>query len=437
MKIFLVDEIMSSGKSHWMLEQMRQWNTQGKFKQFVYLSPLLSEVGGVKCDITNKFLEGRIQKQLPEMKFKYPIPIEGSKQKHSLELLHQGKNISATHSLFLNLGKDSASLIKEYKNILVIDECLDAYKQFNGISKKALGVLLDQGIFSVDKESLKLLYHREKDPRPEESWEFSELIRLCEAECIFFVDGDLLVWEYPVSILSAFDEVWVLTYLFEGSFMSAWCRINNIEVERVRPHLHRTTAEVKEYIRDCIEVVVTPSIKSIEKFSYSQYWWGNSAVEAVVGKVRKAIESAIRITNAKSSDILVTCPKDNWERVEKSSDNGDNFTYGKIKKRPLIKGKGFTKADWLFSDARATNDYSHKSVLVYLIGKNPNTVLWNFCQSKGVEINRDIFATGSMVQWIFRGSVRRKEKMYLIMPSKEMRDLYFKWLETNDEDLGK
>ena len=56
---------------------------------------------------------------------------------------------------------------------------------------------------------------------------------------------------------------------------------------------------------------------------------------------------------------------------------------GKIKKRPLIKGKGFSRADWLYSDARATNDYSDKSVLIYLIGKNPNTVLWNFCHSKG------------------------------------------------------
>ena len=89
----------------------------------------------------------------------------------------------------------------------------------------------------------------------------------------------------------------------------------------------------------------------------------------------------------------------------------------------------------MYSDARATNDYSNKSVLIYLIGKNPNTVLCNFRHSKGVVIDKELFAIGSMVQWIFRGSVRKKEKMYLIMPSKEMRDLYFKWLETNDEEL--
>ena len=435
MKIFLVDEIMSSGKSHWMLNKMKEWNDEGRFKQFVYLSPLLSEVGGIKCENTNKYLDGRIQRQLPEMKFKYPVPIQGSKQKHSLELLHQGKNISATHNLFLNLDMSSADLIKDYDNVLVIDECLDAYKQFRGISKKSLSLLLEQGIFSVDSESLKLVYHREKDLLPDDNWEFSELIKLSEAGCIFFVQGELLVWEYPVSILSAFNEVWVLTYLFEGSFMSAWCKINNIEVVRVKPELHRGTEEVKQYIKDCIDVVVTPSIRKIENYSYSQTWWGNSAIESVVDKVRKAIESSVALTKARTTDILVTCPKANWSTELSEYDNDYVSEKGRIKKRPLIKGKGFSRADWLYSDARATNDYSHKTVLIYLIGKNPNTVLWNFCHSKGVSVNKNLYATASMVQWIFRGSVRRKEKMYLVMPSKEMRDLYFKWLETNDEDL--
>ena len=437
MKIYLVDEVMSSGKSHWMLNKMKEWNDTDKFKQFVYLSPLLTEVGGVKCEATNKYLDGRIQKQLPEMKFKYPIPIKGSKQKHSLELLHQGKNISATHNLFLNLDKSSAEIIKDYSNVLVIDECLDAYKQFKGISKKSLALLVEQGIFSVDQESLKLVYHREKDLFPDDNWEFAELIKLSEAGCIFYVNGELLVWEYPVSILSAFDEVWVLTYLFEGSFMSAWCKINDIEVIRVKPELHRSTEEVKAYIKDCIDVVVTPSLKNIEKYSYSQTWWGNSAVESVVEKVRKAITSCLTITKAKTEDILITCPKANWCKDKTDYDTDFVSETGKIKNRPLIKGKGFSRADWLYSDARATNDYSHKSVLIYLIGKNPNTVLWNFCNSKGVALDKELYAIASMVQWVFRGSVRKKEKMYLIMPSKEMRDLYFKWLETSDEDLVK
>lgn len=437
MKIYLVDEIMSSGKSHWMLNKMAEWNSEGKFKQFVYLSPLLTEVGGVKDEVHNKYIDGRIQKQLPDMKFKYPIPKQGSKQKHSLELLHQGENVSATHNLFLNLDKSSADVIRDYDNVLVIDECLDAYKQFREISKKSLALLISQGIFSVDEDTLKLVYHREKDLYPDDNWEFSEVIKLSEAGCIYFVQGELLVWEYPVPILEAFNEVWVLTYLFEGSFMSAWCKINGVEVVRVKPELHRSTQEVKEYIRDCIEIVVTPSIKAIENYSYSQTWWGDKAVLSVVDKIKKAVESCVKITGVKTSDILITCPKANWSSTKTDYDEDFVSVQGRIKQRPLIKGKGFSRADWLYSDARATNDYSHKSLLIYLIGKNPNTVLWNFCYSKGVSIDKELYAIASMVQWVFRGSVRKKEKMYLVMPSKDMRDLYFKWLDTDDSLLVK
>ena len=86
---------------------------------------------------------------------------------------------------------------------------LRCYQQFRGISKKSLALLIEQGIFSVDKDSLKLIYHREKDLFPDDGWEFGELIKLSEAGYIFYVNGELLVWEYPVSILSAFNEVWV------------------------------------------------------------------------------------------------------------------------------------------------------------------------------------------------------------------------------------
>ena len=57
MKVNVVDEIMSSGKSHWMMSQMKAWKEEDKFDQFVYLSPLLSEVGGELVD--GKYMAGR------------------------------------------------------------------------------------------------------------------------------------------------------------------------------------------------------------------------------------------------------------------------------------------------------------------------------------------------------------------------------------------
>ena len=423
MKIFLVDEIMSSGKSHWMLEQMKQWYANKDYDQFVYLSPLLSEVGGVKNDIGMGYLGGRIQSHLPEMGFKYPIPINGSKSKNIRILIHQCKNISATHNLFLGMDKECIPLLEQNKNVLVIDECLEAYRVFDGITKKSLDALIRAGMFYYSEDDYVIHYNHEQFPlHLNEKFEFRELVSLCDTGCVFFVDGNVLVWEFPVEILKAFDDIWVLSYLFEGSFMSAWCKINDVEVVRVRPSLNRTTKEVKDYIRDCIELYEKPDIKKIENYSFSQYWWNDSVVSSVADEISGFLENAIRKLPCKAEDILITCPKLNWEHSDNPKD----------KKRPLIKGKGYSSATWLYSDARATNDFADKNTLIYLLGKHPNPLLIHFCSSRGIEFDKDKYALANLLQWIFRGSVRKKEKMYLILPNKRMRDLFKEWLKDEE-----
>jgi hypothetical protein len=422
MKVHVVDEIMSSGKSHWMLNQMREWNNLDKFEQFVYLSPLLSEVGGEVVD--SKYVAGRIQNNLPEMNFTYPIPLKGSKATHIRSLLHQGRNISATHNLFLGLDRKVIDTIAQYKNVLVIDECLDAYRVFDGITKKSLHSFITDRTFLVDPVTNKMSYNHNEHPLPDK-WEFTSLAELCDTGCVFYANGDVVIWEFPYEILSAFDEVWVLTYLFEGSFMSAWCKINNVEVVKETPKLNRSTGEVKQYIKDCIQVVESRSMVKIENYSYSQIWWQDDAVEEVVDKIRKCLESCVKSVKAKASDILITCPQLNWEHSEVKAQ----------KRRALVKGQGFSKATWLYSDAKATNDYADKSCLIYLLGKNPNSMIYNFCLSKNVVVSRDLFALASFLQWVFRGSVRKKETMYLVVPCKRMRDLYKLWLETDDKEL--
>lgn len=424
MKIKVVDEVMSSGKSYWMLEQMKVWHEEKKFDQFICLSPLLSEVGGEPNTEGKGYIGGRIQQQLPDMGFRYPIPLNGSKTTHIRKLIHQCKNISATHNLFLGMDKECIPLLEQNKNILVIDECLEAYKVFDGITKKCLDALIKVGMFTYDQDTLRISYNHEQFPlHLNEKFEFRDLVSLADTGCVFFVEGNILVWEYPVEILQAFDEVWVLTYLFEGSFMSAWCKINNVEVEKVTPKLNRTTGEVKAYLKDCIVVYDKPDQKRIENYSFSQHWWDDSVVSEVANEISSFLKNAVRKVGAKAEDILITCPKANWEHSTNPRD----------KKRPLIKGRGYMTATWLYSDAKATNDYADKSVLIYLLGKHPNPLLINFCLSRGVSFDKDTYALSSLLQWIFRGSVRKKEKMTVIIPNKRMRMLFQDWLDSKDD----
>ena len=176
---------MSSGKSHWMLEQMKQWYANKDYDQFVYLSPLLSEVGGVKNDIGMGYLGGRIQSHLPEMGFKYPIPINGSKSKNIRILIHQCKNISATHNLFLGMDKECIPLLEQNKNVLVIDECLEAYRVFDGITKKSLDALIRAGMFYYSEDDYVIHYNHEQFPlHLNEKFEFRELVSLCDTGCV-------------------------------------------------------------------------------------------------------------------------------------------------------------------------------------------------------------------------------------------------------------
>ncbi len=428
MKIKVIDEIMSSGKSHWMLSQMKQWEAEDKYDQFFYISPLLSEVGGelLKDDKgrevkPKQYLKGRVQQSLPHMNFNFPRPIRGSKSYHVSQLIHQCKNVSATHKLFLSLDTGDVEILKQNRNILVIDEAIDAYEVYKGITKQALDNHIKSGILLVDEDTRKITYNHKDYPITTDKWELSELVQYCDNGCVYYVQDSLVLWEFPTDLLRAFDDVYVLTYIFEGSFMYYWCKINGIEIEYVKPELYRSTEEVKSYIKELINVVETPSIHRIEKYSYSQSWWENKAVKDCIEDVKKALRSCTeKVLKCKGEDILITCPKANWVHDKENK---------KIKKRLLIKGKGYSRATWLASETRATNIYQDKSVLIYLLGKYPHPMVSNFCHSKGYPVDDNKFALASFLQWIFRGSIRKGEPMHVIMPSHDMRKLLKAWLE--------
>jgi hypothetical protein len=432
MKIKVIDEIMSSGKSHWMLNKMKQWEAEDRYDQFFYISPLLSEVGGeILKDSKGKelsprqYLKGRVQETLPHMNFTFPRPIKGSKAYHVSQLIHQCKNVSATHKLFLSLDTGDVEILKQNKNVLIIDEAIEAYEVYKGITKQALDNHIKSGILLVDEDTRKLSYNHEQYPIKKETtqWELSELVKYCDNNCVYYIEGNVVLWEFPTDLLRAFDDVYVLTYIFEGSFMYYWCKINGIEIEYVKPELYRSTEEVKSYIKELINVVETPSIHRIEDYSYSQSWWEHEAVKDCIEDIKKALSSCVtRVVKCKTEDILITCPKLSWQHDKENK---------KIKKRLLIKGRGYSRATWLASETRATNDYRDKTTLIYLLGKYPNPMVRNFCASKGYPINREKFALASFLQWIFRGSIRKGEPMNVIMPSKAMRLLLKEWLKSD------
>lgn len=43
----------------------------------------------------------------------------------------------------------------------------------------------------------------------------------------------MLYWEYPVEVLGAFNEIYILTYMFEGSMFSSYLNMHGLEYEKL------------------------------------------------------------------------------------------------------------------------------------------------------------------------------------------------------------
>ena len=110
--------------------------------------------------------------------------------------------------------------------------------------------------------------------------------------------------------------------------------------------------------------------------------------------------------------MLVTCPKARWKRGA----NG-------------AQGQGYTRADWLASNTRATNDYADKTAILYLLNKNIDTDIKRYIENRGGKVDADAYALGEMLQFLWRGCIRKGEPMTVYLPSKRMRRLLMDWLE--------
>ena len=426
MQIKLIDYMMGTGKSTYILDKMVDWSNEGLYEQFVYISPLLSEVGGKRKDKGKGYDKGRVQEKCPWLDFRFPVNQGSSKLDSFRDLLLRGKNISATHNVFTNLTPLDVELIRERKNVLVIDEEVQALDTYSDLGKNHFNVLLSGGQVYITEEG-KVCWNHKDFPqsedflnRPDEGdysandKRLSRFINLCDGGYLHKVNDKVIIWEYPMSILEAFDEVIVMTYMFDASPMASWCKMNYVDVvQEIIPELESRQEDIKRQIKGLVSIVETNKMQEVEKFGFSYSWWNGTGKNKIyTDKVKNVLEDVVNnyLSNGVGyRDYVFTCPENSFSKV---------------------KGKGYSRSEWLYSDCKATNDYADKKVMFYLYSKFPNVFISPFCKDKGADIDSDKYALSSMLQWLWRGCIRKSEPMEVVILSKRMRDLFKEWLDS-------
>lgn len=179
--------------------------------------------------------------------------------------------------------------------------------------------------------------------------------------------------------------------------------------------------------------------RKVENFgSLSATWYKNRVREhpksQESSELRRALRRYFMAVKAKPYDIMWSCPKDSRNNIAPS---GFKLTRELTdeEKRGRTQAQQDEYADsnglrcWIASNARATNNYSDRHVLAYMLNLNPNPEIAKYFGKQGVSLSRDTFALAGLIQWVWRSAIRKGEPITLFIPSPRMLKLFVEWLD--------
>lgn len=403
--INVIDSMCGTGKSTKIFEIMREQSKKDKDKRFLYITPFLSEI------------DERIPKELPEMDFWTPENKGKGKIGDLLTLVKQGKNIASTHALFGNLTPALVDILIEKQYVLVIDEAISCV----GLLDKSLVPtdtrdLLRSGMVRVNTEKRNQLSWNEDD-YPNHDGRYAFVRNLCNLGVVYCFADTFLMFEYPPKLLSELHEVWVLTYLFNGSDMRCWLDLNDISytvVDNASLGL-KSEREIKQMVRDNLILLSNRNLdkKQQRATTLSKGWFDKAKKEEVDG-YKAMLRSCVVSQKAKAGEVFWTTYKDYQTRMQ-----GTGYTKGVSEDMPAF----------LPMNIRATNDYRNYTLCMYAVNIFKNPVEVNYLDSNGISVDEDTFALSEMIQFIWRGAIRQGKPMKVLILSQRMKNLLEKWVE--------
>jgi hypothetical protein len=397
--IHVIDAMMGRGKSSAAIRYMNE--NKGK-RRFLYATPFLTEVDRI-CE---------------ECGFLAPDGEEApSKSSSLIELLHKGANIATTHQLFYLMKPDTLELVREKHYTLMIDENIQAVEK----------VLITDKDYEIVTSSLTETDEEGRVRWLDEDYEgkFSEYKGIADQGCLY-LSGSAMFSIMNPDLLEAFDEVYMMTYLFDENIAQAYLDAFHFTyditgVERDSKGFkfcdHRDQPPPFDY-RKLIHII-------------GEGGRSDQGVNAV-GAGRTALSKRWYERHSYDSPDMQVLRKNmyNFFRNTTKSRAGDRmWTTFKNQMEKLIEPNGRFRDDYLQIMARATNDYADRWAVAYMANRFIDPRMANLFAQYGTAVNPDQFALAELIQWLFRSAVRNYKPIDLYLPSERMRNLLNGWMD--------
>lgn len=409
-KVKVIDSVMGSGKSSWAMKYINN----NPDKRFIYVTPFLDEVERC-CNVC---------------KSEQPEKLKGSKINSFKQMISRNINIATTHELFKQIDNETIELLSNSNYTLILDEVLDVVEEttllkgdIDNLIKLNILKELDGELVMGDEDIVK-----EKSENPNEYQHIAiNLLR----KNLEILNGDkkiALLWLFPIDLLNSFDEVYMMTFCFDGYPISGYLKIHNFEIDkysietinkddeynnRIFKLIPYTKHDVSNFKR-LLNIINVGKVNDwgVDDNSLSYSWWktrltNKSHMDWIT--LKKHINNVMNnyISTKSKSKILWTCFQDARTSLYTKVLDDDNF---------------------ISHNLRATNKYKDRTVVLYLINRKHNPVIKNWLKHKGVSINDDEFSLGEMIQLIWRSAIRENKQIDVYIPSSRMRNILLKWL---------
>lgn len=406
----IVDGIMGSHKTNRIIE----WMDANPQKSYIYVSPLLSEVKE----------GGRVHKSLKNITLEIPTNEGQTKSKSLLEMLKAGDSIACTHSLYLSMNENHFYHMSLNNYTVIIDEEVNVISGFDKYSRSDLQWLIENGNIDVNESDGMVSWKgsREKIDTKHKYYDFT---KYCDSKSLYCTKRSevMMCTQLPVRLFECAKEVVILTYMFENNILDCFLKLKGFDVQEFDEiTLER---EDKTAIKNLLTVI--PPTDKMNNYSLSSTWFSeaNGVQLNDVSNYIRTIANRLGLTN---KDVLWTVPKERAVR-------------GKVKSKKLVRPIGYSEYKdedgvkhtcWLAAQTRATNEYSDKKLMVHCYNRRPLVPVSAYLQDYGHPVDLQVFATSELLQWAWRGCIRKREPMTLAIGSKRMHNFFMQWLNDGD-----
>lgn len=413
---------MGVGKTSAMINFM---NATGTSRRFIFVTPFLTE-------------GQRIMDACPNLHFRDPQAEEVGDPAHQKvtsklidfkRFLRNRDNIVTTHALFERFDPEAIQLIADGGYTMVMDEVPNAASKAEFSPKDAHNIMTTYADIDANGQL------NWKDVERNYWGKYDDAMKMCEIGVLWRYRDSVMLKMLPSGIFEAFDEVFLMTYMFEAQITCAYFQLFNIQYEYRyvvgnSPATYQITTIPQTYVllnlASLIQVCDLPKINLIGKGTndLSVGWYTKAENAPLIKTVKDHVYKYFRHDmNAKSEDVLWTSFRQ--KPVKKAE----------VQKEmpPIFTPRGYSQG-FLACNSRATNAYRDRKILAYPLNRFLAPELKNFFLEHQIAIDETQWALSEMVQWIWRSAIRDGKHIDIYIPSSRMRGLLEDWIKEVSAD---